>query len=55
MKAGLITGVESRVELEKVIDDAYMSIFGVSFKDENNVSLDTPEVLDVPTCIRRNC
>jgi hypothetical protein len=54
MEAGLITGVVSRVELERVIDDAYMSIFGISFKDRSNASLGTPEVLDVPTWIRRN-
>ena len=54
MEAGLINGVVSKVELEKVIDGAYMSIFGMNFKDLSYVSLDTPEVLDVPTWIRRN-
>jgi hypothetical protein len=53
MEAGLICGEVTKADLEAVIDSSYKTVFGISFKDRNNASMESPEALDVPTWIRR--
>ena len=43
----------TKAGLESTIDTSYKAVFGVTFKERANVTLDSEEVLDVPTWIRR--
>lgn len=53
MEAGMISGLVNRNELKQVINDAHKAIFGVTFDERKDASLDAENLWDVPTWIRK--
>lgn len=53
MEAGLISGMVTRNELKQVINDAHKTVFGVTFDERKEASLDAENLWDVPTWVRK--
>ncbi|MDR9500020.1 MAG: hypothetical protein RI556_12655 [Hydrogenovibrio sp.] len=54
MEAGLVTGITSTDMLKAVIDQAHKKVFGVSFEQRQEPSLEADEAYyDIPTWIRK--
>ena len=53
MEAGLISGLVTRNDLKQVINDAHKAVYGVTFDERKETSLDAENLWDVPTWIRR--
>jgi len=53
LEAGLISGMVNRSELKQVINDAHKAVYGVTFDERKEASLDAESLWDVPTWIRR--
>ena len=53
MEAGLISGMVARNEIQQVINDAHKAVYGVTFDERKETSLDAESLWDVPTWVRR--
>ena len=53
LEAGLISGMVTRNELKQVINDAHKAVYGVTFDERKEASLDAENLWDVPTWVRR--